>query len=194
MHNLKIKFKNLILILWALRIQWNFLSSDVTRAVLLGWLIQQLFMRWIHMEILLILPFSFIDFYLITNCYKSVTLLFNILSAISTYGRFDFSLCWPLNLPYNRGYSIPRSSPKWASATLRKTRVMSNNLHAKNSPDITLRARSLYLDSSALIKTISLEEQGIWRRKNNYHIGYWPPGDYNFHFVIMQLMIKDVRG
>lgn len=135
-------------------------------------------------------------FYRLLPYYKllCVTLLFIILSTISTYGRFDFSLCWPLNLPCNKAYSIQRSSPKWASATLRKTRVMSNNLHAKNSPDITLRARSLYLDSSALIKTISLEEQGIWRRKNNYHIGYWPPGDYNFHFVIMQLMIKDARG
>lgn len=135
--------------------------------------------------------FAFTDFYLLTD--SKCCLVFNILAHIS-YILWLFSLCWPLYLPYNMCYSIQRNFQKWASATLRKTRVMFNNLHAKNSPDITSRARSLYLDSSALIKTISLGEQAIWRRKNNYHIGYGPPGDYNFHFIMMQLMIKDVRG
>lgn len=133
--------------------------------------------------------FFFIDFYLIIKCY--VTLSF---FSFPFPHMLWLLLCWSLNVPYNTGYSLQRSLQEWASATLEKNRGMSNNLHAKNSPDITLGARSLYLDSSALIKTISLEEQGICRRKNNYHIGYWPPGDYNFHLIVMQLMIKDVRG
>lgn len=134
--------------------------------------------------------FSFIDFYLIIKC--CVTLSFNILLPISTYALTPLVLVSECAI--NIAYSLQRSLHEWASATLKKNRGMSNNVHAKNSPDITLGARSLYLDSSALIKTISLEERGICRRKNNYHIGYWPPGDYNFHWIAMQLMIKDVRG